>query len=496
MGGVRPFRLKAALALSILSLVGFSSFALSATPAFAGTGEEVNVLPNLDPLNRSEEVLSNGGKWGALAWDTSSSGHNTGHDTTSGWGPYDAFSTVNGVYWTAAAFSDKTGDAAAVTMPTSPGSTERYVALWVDMATPGTAKSGYQLRWTMTNVSTNTYSLSLSRWSAGSQTVLASNASAVIAPGATMAISDTGGIVSAWQGSGGSLSSVLSASDSTLTSGYAGIEGSGNITRLTNFKAGALLGGAISTVPVLDTLERQEVPLATSGWSKTAWAGEIGGAWTGGYRGYGAGSGLAGAYWNPTSFSDGGETVEVTGTVGTGATPEGQYLSLWLDMPSPSSARSGYEARFTGTNGTSTAYKVELSKWVSGTRTVLASISGFSLPVNTTMALTETSGGGLVLWTGSTAMTPILSASDSTYTSGYAGLEVNGGAGTIYNFRAGRITTQPPNTSITAGPKGSVVPNLSFSFTSTQAGSSFECSIDSVAYSACASPMAYQGLSE
>jgi hypothetical protein len=498
MGGVRPLasRLRTLAASSILFLLIVASFALSATLAFAGTAEEINALPNLDPLNRTEEAFSNAGKWGALAWDTSTSGHNTGHDTTSGWGPYDAFSTVNGAYWTPTAFSDKTGDAAEVTMPTSPGIAERYVALWLDMPSPESAKSGYQLRWTMTNASTNTYSLTLSRWSAGSQTVLASNASVVIAPGATMAISDTGGTVSAWQGSGGSLTSVLSAADSTLTSGYAGIEGAGNITRLTSFKAGALLGAAIGTVAVLDNLERQEVPLATGKWSKTAWSGEIGGAWMGGYRGYGSSGGLAGAYWNPASFSDGGETVEVAGTVGTGSPWEGEYLALWLDMPSPGSARSGYEARFTGTNGTSTAYKVELSKWVSGTRTVLASSTGFSLPVNTTMAMTETSGGGLALWTGSTTMTPVLSASDSTYTSGYAGLEVNGGAGTIYNFRAGHITTQPPNTTITAGPRGAVVPNVSFSFTSTQTGSTFECSLDGAAYSACASPAPYQGLAE
>lgn len=497
MGGVRSLanRLRILAASSILSLL-IVGLAFNATPAFAGTAEEINALPNLDSLNRTEEAFSNGGKWGALAWDTSTSGHNTGHDTTSGWGPYDAFSTVNGAYWAAVAFSDKTGDAAAVTMPTSPGVAERYVALWLDMASPGTVKGGYQLRWTMTNASTNTYSLTLSRWSAGNQTVLASNASVVIAPGATMAISDAGGTVSAWQGTGGSLVSVLSAADSTFTSGYAGVEGSGNFTRLTNFKAGALLGGAINTVAVLDNLERQEVPLATGKWSKTSWAGEVGGAWMGGYRGYGASSGLAGAYWNPTSFSDGGETVEVAGTVGTGSPWEGEYLALWLDMPSPGSARSGYEARFSGTNGTSTAYKVELSKWVSGTRTVLASTSGFSLPVSTTMALTETSGGGLALWTGSTTMTPILSASDSTYTGGYAGLEVNGGTGTIYNFRAGRIMTQPANTTITAGPKGAVVPNVSFTFTSTQTGSTFECSLDGAAYSACASPAAYQGLTE
>ena len=76
-------------------------------------------------------------------------------------------------------------------------------------------------------------------------------------------------------------------------------------------------------------------------------------------------------------------------------------------MPNPGSARSGYEARFTGVNGSQSNYKVELSKWVSGTRTVLTSTSGFSLPVGTTMALTE-AGGSLALWTGTTSLTPLL----------------------------------------------------------------------------------------
>ena len=119
----------------------------------------------------------------------------------------------------------------------------------------------------------------------------------------------------------------------------------------------------------------------------------------GGYRGYGASSGLAGAYWNPTTFTDGGNevgrTTLISATVGTGAPSEGEYLALWLDMPNPGSARSGYEARFAGVNGSPSNYKVELSKWVSGTRTVLTSTSGFSLPVGTIAALSETAGGSL-----------------------------------------------------------------------------------------------------
>jgi RHS repeat-associated protein len=401
-------------------------------------GSEIGVLPTLDPLNRSESPLSNGGKWSALAWDNSTSGHNTGRDTTSGWGPYDAYSVINGAYWNPSTLNDKTGNAASITMQTSPGSENRYLALWLDMSSPGSAKTGYQLRWTV-NPGGSTYTVKLSKWSAGSETMLASNSSVTIATGTTLAISDTGGAVTAWKGTGGSLTSLLSAEDTTYSHGYAGIEGSGNASRSINFKAGVLLGEAITAASVLDNLERQEVPLATGKWSKTSWASEIGGAWMEGYRGYGSNGGLAGAYWNQSSFSDAQGGALVAATVGTGSPWEGEYLALWLDMPNPGGARSGYEARFTGVNGSEGNYKVELSKWVSGTRTVLASTSGFSLPVGTTMALTE-AGGSLALWTGTSSFTPLLSANDSTYTSGYAGLEVNGGAGTEYNFKAASLS--------------------------------------------------------
>jgi RHS repeat-associated protein len=408
-----------------------------ASSASAGISEELTTLPTLDALNRSESPLSNGGKWSALSW---ASGIATGADTTSGWGPSNAFPTVNGAYWNPSTFSDNTGSAAAITMQVSPGITERYVALWLDMSSPGSVKSGYQLRWEY--VSTNTYSVTLSKWSSGTQTMLASNASVSIPAGTTMAISDNGGSVSAWQGGGGTFSSLLTAPDTAYASGYAGVEGSGSNSRSTSFKAGMLLGAAITGTAVLDNLEREERPLATGKWSKSSWASEIGGAWMGSYRGYGS-EGLAGAWWNPSSFSDAQGGDLVAGTVGTGAPNAGEYLGLWLNMPSPSSARSGYEARFTGVNGLASNYKVELSKWVSGTRTVLASKEGFSLAVGTTMGLTE-AGGTVTLWTGTSSMSPLLTASDSTYASGYAGLEVNGLAGTIYNFRAEAIVAGAP----------------------------------------------------
>jgi hypothetical protein len=250
--------------------------------------------------------------------------------------------------------------------------------------------------------------------------------------------------VTAWETTGGSLTSILSTSDSAFGEGYAGIEASGQKSRLTNFKAGRLLGGAIAEVPVLDDFERGEHPLETGKkWTKTSWAQWIGASWTGEYHGYGASSAsefhLAGAYWNPASFSDSNGAVLAAATVGTGPVSEaelGEYLSLWLDMPNPGSSRSGYEARFTGTNGTSSGYKVELSKWVSGNRTVLGVKENFSLPAGTTFALTET-GGSLTIWTGTTSFSPVLTAYDATYSSGYAGIEAYEGEGTAYDFRAG-----------------------------------------------------------
>jgi hypothetical protein len=107
-------------------------------------------------------------------------------------------------------------------------------------------------------------------------------------------------------------------------------------------------------------------------------------------------------------------------------------------MPNPARVRSGYEVRFMGAHRRSTAYTVELSKWASGTRTVLAKTKRVSLPVNTKFALSE-AGGKLVAWTGKCTLRPILSATDHTYSRGYVGIEANRGEGTAYNFRAGNV---------------------------------------------------------
>ena len=55
--------------------------------------------------------------------------------------------------------------------------------------------------------------------------------------------------------------------------------------------------------------------------------------------------------------------------------------------------------------------------------------------------------------------------------------------------------TTPPDTTITAGPSGTVTStDAAFSFTSSEAGSTFECTLDTAAYAACTSPTTYAGL--
>jgi Ricin-type beta-trefoil lectin domain len=456
--------------------------------ASAGTAEEVSLLPTLDPLNRTESPLSFSGKWTRMtAWATTA-----GNDTTSGWKSSTELPSASGAYWNPNTFDDKKGDAVAVTMPAGVNVSQHYGALWLDAPTPGTAKTGYQLRWRL-NAGGTSYTETIAKWSAGTETVLSTNASATIAAGTTIAFSDTGGTLTAWHGTTTSLTSALTATDASYSSGYAGIESSGIGSLLfTNFKAGMLLGGALAGTPVLDDFGRQEVPLATGKWTKPTWAASLGGSYAGGYHGYGGGSGINGAYWNPTSFTSGKDGLAVAATVGTGSTTSGQYEAVWLNMPSPGTARSGYEARFTGT-GTANVYKAELAEWASGSRSVLASKDNVSLPVNTSFALSK-SEDSLVLWTGTSAFNPLLSARDTTFAGGYAGIEVNGGQGTLYNFRAGAITvdSQAPDTTINTGPTGAVAPAaVSFTFSSTELGSSFECSLDGGAYAACASPKSY-----
>jgi hypothetical protein len=57
------------------------------------------------------------------------------------------------------------------------------------------------------------------------------------------------------------------------------------------------------------------------------------------------------------------------------------------------------------------------------------------------------------------------------------------------------VDTTPPDTTITAAPPAvSISSSASFSFTATEAGSTFACRLDGSAFAPCTSPKSYSGL--
>jgi subtilisin family serine protease len=174
--------------------------------------------------------------WTALGW--AGGGTPKGEVTATGWRPVAAYPTVNGAFYGSTLFDSGSGCGAVATMAVNPGSTSRNFAIWLDLNIEGEGRDGYVLRFTYTSV--GTYSVSLERWVKGSQTVLGSKAGVGFANGNSLAIVDSGTSVSAWINTGGGFTQLLTASDSNFETGNPAIEGSGNVTRLTNFKAGAL----------------------------------------------------------------------------------------------------------------------------------------------------------------------------------------------------------------------------------------------------------------
>lgn len=418
---------------------------------FQSEPSEAAYLPVLDALNRTENPLSNEGKWSSLSW-----GGGSGTDTTTGWhGP--TFPAVRGAFWNPESFADiggngspenntGGGDAVSMTMNTKPAGSERYLALWLDMPKPGSEETGYQLKWAE-NVA-GTFEVTLSKWSGGVQTVLKYEPNISLPAGTRITMADVGNSVWAWTGSGDEYDALISHEDSSLAGGYAGIEASGSISRSTNFQAGTLPGNpaklGVTPLPAQPIVGPLEYGPLSANWSKTAGAREIG---TVGYVNPYAGwqsSGsrqtgeISSAYWNAASFSDSGSGDAASAILGALPHVSG-YESLLLNMPSPGVSKEGYELRWTG-EASGGDYKLEVAR-VGGSRAVVATKTHVSLSGGTTLLLSE-KAGNLIVWmlpVGQDHFTPMLSVSTATlgpaFTSGYVGMESGGPAYVQGNFK-------------------------------------------------------------
>ncbi|MBK5218688.1 MAG: thrombospondin type 3 repeat-containing protein [Thermoleophilia bacterium] len=412
---------------------------------------DLGAMAVTDPFNATTNAVSNfGTKWSVLGWAAGK-----GENRTSGWGPVQAYSAINGAYFAPTVTDVGTGVAAAATVAAGPGNNfpSRYFALWLDLQTPASARGGYQLRFVQTSL--NVYEVILARWSAGTESVLATKTGYSLAAGGSVALVDEGSSVAAWTNTGAGFTQLLTAADSSFSSGNGGVEGSGNASRLTNFKVGQLLPSAANMSAALgalrldDAFATSELPLSGGGaWAALAWdyasanrTGQVVASegW-GPYDPWELGEAINGAYWTKATFADTGSGDAVAATLKVRPTLAGRHFELLLNMPNPASARSGYELRFTEPTGGSGVYSVTLVKWVSGTPTTLASQAGVSLAIGGRIALVH-KAGVLSAWTGGTTgeFTQLLSASDTTYQSGYLGIAGGGNFERLANFRGAQL---------------------------------------------------------
>jgi hypothetical protein len=275
--------------------------------------------------------------------------------------------------------------------------------------------------------------------------VLATSSGYTLPTQSSFALVDTGSTVTAWTDTGTGYRQLLTATDATFSRGYVGIEGAGNITRVRQFRAGVPVqsetSAKLGSLPVVEAFATEESPLSGGGrWTQLSFAagtGRVAGSGeAGGWGPISAFPTVNGAYWNPTSYADEGSGAAVAGTLSISPGSSERWFSLWLSMPEPGTAQSGYELRFTHT-ATADTYNVTLSKWVSGTSTALATASSYAFATQSSFALVD-KGGTVSAWvnTGS-GFSQLLSASDTTYSRGYAGIAGAGNFTRIRNFRAG-----------------------------------------------------------
>jgi hypothetical protein len=299
------------------------------------------------------------------------------------------------------------------------------------------------------------YEVILAKWSAGTETILATKTGYSLAAGSSIALVDEGSTVAAWTNTGSGFTQLLTAANSSFSSGNGGVEASGNESRLTNFKVGQLLpaatnmSGALGALRLDDAFATTETPLSGGGsWAALSWdyaspnrTGHVvaGEGW-GPSDPWEFGEAINGAYWTKATCADTGSGDAVAATMKVRPGLAGRHFELLLNMPNPASARSGYELRFTEPTGGTGLYTVTLVRWATGTPTTLASQTNVSLAVGGRIALVH-KAGVLSAWLAGAAgeFTQLLSAGDTTFQSGYLGIAGGGNFERLANFRGAQL---------------------------------------------------------
>jgi hypothetical protein len=438
-GGSRRAHRTGAAIVAMLSLM-IASGILAAGASAAETPAQLGAMAITEPFNGTTSPISNfATTWSKLGWDT-----NKGSVGSLGW-TSSSGSQTSGAYYAPSISDPGTGVADVVNMAINPGFKHSF-SLWLDLQTPGGAKSGYEFR--LLEPKDTTYTASISKWVAGTETVLKSETVPFYVKGTSFAFSDQEGKLTAWVNGGSGFGELIGASDSTYTTGNVGIEANGGSSTLSNFRTGDLLpsvantNAAVEAIGLRDPFTTKELPLSFGGaFAALSWDNGTTretGIVEGGWRPWDSGGTIDGAYWQKNSFADTGAGDGVSAKiVKVPSLEENKYLALWLNMPNPATAHSGYELKITKL---ASGIQLSLIRWQAGAQTVLASKTNYPLAAGNSVALVDSLGTVSVRTKTGTEFTQVLSAGDATYTSGYAGVEGNSpNAGLMQEFKAGPL---------------------------------------------------------
>ncbi len=186
-----------------------------------------------DTFNRTENPLSNGGKWSTPSFLGAERGQ-TG-EPSEGEGKKGYFSIAGGAFWNAAEY---TNPAVAVTIVKGPVGTiiGRYIGLWSCMPSSGT-KYGYFIRWASTNEAGTIFTVTIEKWNGGVKTVLLTLTGQSLEVGDSIGSSVSLGKVIVWHKRGGVWSKLGAAADTSYTKGCSGIQTvTDYVALLTNFQ--------------------------------------------------------------------------------------------------------------------------------------------------------------------------------------------------------------------------------------------------------------------